>query len=71
MSEQSVTDFRNRARAWLAENAPRRSASEDEPGEQARSDTGGDNRHDHPENDDPAGEAPGDHGARIRPAQWY
>jgi alkylation response protein AidB-like acyl-CoA dehydrogenase len=38
MSEQSVTDFRNRARAWLAENAPRRSAGEDEPGESARAD---------------------------------
>ena len=37
MSEQSVTDFRNRARAWLAENAPRRGAG-DEPGEQARAD---------------------------------
>src|SRR5580692_1887617 len=30
MSEQSVTDFRNRARAWLAENAPRRGAGDDE-----------------------------------------
>jgi alkylation response protein AidB-like acyl-CoA dehydrogenase len=30
MSEQSVTDFRNRARAWLAENAPRRGAADDE-----------------------------------------
>jgi alkylation response protein AidB-like acyl-CoA dehydrogenase len=30
MSEQSVTDFRNRARAWLAENAPRRGAPDDE-----------------------------------------
>ena len=34
MSEQSVTDFRNRARAWLAENAPRRGSGDDggEPG---------------------------------------
>jgi len=38
MSEQSVTDFRNRARAWLAENAPRRSAGDDEPGERASAD---------------------------------
>ncbi len=30
MSEQSVTDFRNRARAWLAENAPRRGAADEE-----------------------------------------
>jgi alkylation response protein AidB-like acyl-CoA dehydrogenase len=30
MSEQSVTDFRNRVRAWLAENAPRRGAADDE-----------------------------------------
>jgi alkylation response protein AidB-like acyl-CoA dehydrogenase len=30
MSEQSATDFRNRARAWLAENAPRRGAADDE-----------------------------------------
>jgi alkylation response protein AidB-like acyl-CoA dehydrogenase len=30
MSEQSVTDFRNRARAWLAENAPRRGGADDE-----------------------------------------
>jgi len=29
MSEQSVTDFRNRARAWLAENAPRRGADDE------------------------------------------
>jgi alkylation response protein AidB-like acyl-CoA dehydrogenase len=38
MSEQSATDFRNRARAWLAENAPRRAAGGDEPGESARAD---------------------------------
>ena len=37
MSEQSVTDFRNRARAWLAENAPRRAAA-DEEAEPARAD---------------------------------
>jgi alkylation response protein AidB-like acyl-CoA dehydrogenase len=30
MSEQSVTDFRNRARAWLAENAPRQAGDDDE-----------------------------------------
>jgi alkylation response protein AidB-like acyl-CoA dehydrogenase len=30
MSEQSVTDFRNRARAWLAENAPRRGSADEE-----------------------------------------
>jgi alkylation response protein AidB-like acyl-CoA dehydrogenase len=29
MSEQSVTDFRNRARAWLAEHAPRRGADDE------------------------------------------
>jgi alkylation response protein AidB-like acyl-CoA dehydrogenase len=33
MSEQSVTDFRNRARAWLEQHAPRRGA--DEGGESA------------------------------------
>src|ERR1700722_10791669 len=38
MSEQSVTDFRNRARAWLAENAPRRAAADDESGGPARAD---------------------------------
>jgi alkylation response protein AidB-like acyl-CoA dehydrogenase len=39
MSEQSATDFRNRARAWLAENAPRRAADGDGEGaEQARAD---------------------------------
>ena len=38
MSEQSVTDFRNRARAWLAENAPRRSGGDDESAESARAD---------------------------------
>jgi alkylation response protein AidB-like acyl-CoA dehydrogenase len=38
MSEQSVTDFRNRARAWLAENAPRRSGGDDESAEPARAD---------------------------------
>jgi alkylation response protein AidB-like acyl-CoA dehydrogenase len=32
MSEQSVTDFRNRARAWLEQNAPRR-GGDDEGGE--------------------------------------
>jgi alkylation response protein AidB-like acyl-CoA dehydrogenase len=37
MSEQSVTDFRNRARAWLEQNAPRR-GGDDEGGEQGRSD---------------------------------
>ncbi len=31
MSELSVTDFRNRARAWLEQNAPRRGGGEDEP----------------------------------------
>jgi alkylation response protein AidB-like acyl-CoA dehydrogenase len=36
MSEQSVADFRNRARAWLAENAPRRAAADDESGGPAR-----------------------------------
>ncbi len=38
MSEQSVTDFRNRARAWLAENAPRRSAGDDESADSAPAD---------------------------------
>jgi alkylation response protein AidB-like acyl-CoA dehydrogenase len=38
MSEQSVTDFRDRARAWLAENAPRRSAGDEESGGPARAD---------------------------------
>src|SRR5215472_4223084 len=37
MSEQSVTDFRNRARAWLEQNAPRR-GGDDESGEAGRSD---------------------------------
>ncbi|HTR93998.1 MAG TPA: acyl-CoA dehydrogenase family protein [Trebonia sp.] len=37
MSEQSVTDFRNRARAWLEANAPRR-GSDDEAGEAGRAD---------------------------------
>jgi alkylation response protein AidB-like acyl-CoA dehydrogenase len=32
MSELSVTDFRNRARAWLEQNAPRRGGSDAEPG---------------------------------------
>jgi alkylation response protein AidB-like acyl-CoA dehydrogenase len=36
MSERSVTDFRNRARAWLEQNAPRRGG--EEPGEQGRAD---------------------------------
>jgi alkylation response protein AidB-like acyl-CoA dehydrogenase len=36
MSEQSVADFRNRARAWLAENAPRRAAADDESAGPAR-----------------------------------
>jgi alkylation response protein AidB-like acyl-CoA dehydrogenase len=38
MSEQSVIDFRNRARAWLAENAPRMAAADDESGGPARAD---------------------------------
>jgi alkylation response protein AidB-like acyl-CoA dehydrogenase len=37
MSEQSVTDFRNRARAWLEHNAPRR-GGDDELGESGRAD---------------------------------
>jgi alkylation response protein AidB-like acyl-CoA dehydrogenase len=32
MSELSVTDFRNRARAWLEQNAPRRGGGDAEPG---------------------------------------
>jgi alkylation response protein AidB-like acyl-CoA dehydrogenase len=32
MSEESVTDFRNRARAWLEQNAPRRGGGGGEPG---------------------------------------
>jgi alkylation response protein AidB-like acyl-CoA dehydrogenase len=38
MSELSVTDFRNRARAWLEQNAPRRGGSGEEPGEPGRAD---------------------------------
>jgi alkylation response protein AidB-like acyl-CoA dehydrogenase len=36
MSEVSVTDFRNRARAWLEENAPRRASADGESGEPGR-----------------------------------
>jgi len=35
MSEQSVAEFRNRARAWLAANAPRRAGGDDASGEPA------------------------------------
>jgi alkylation response protein AidB-like acyl-CoA dehydrogenase len=38
MSEVSETDFRNRARAWLAENAPRRAGAGGESGEPGRAD---------------------------------
>jgi alkylation response protein AidB-like acyl-CoA dehydrogenase len=37
MNELSVTDFRNRAQAWLEQNAPRRGGGE-EPGEPGRAD---------------------------------
>jgi alkylation response protein AidB-like acyl-CoA dehydrogenase len=36
MSERSVNDFRDRARAWLEQNAPRRGGGEDEPGAAGR-----------------------------------
>jgi alkylation response protein AidB-like acyl-CoA dehydrogenase len=36
MSEVSVTDFRNRACAWLQENAPRRASADGESGEPGR-----------------------------------
>jgi alkylation response protein AidB-like acyl-CoA dehydrogenase len=38
MSELSVTDFRNRARAWLEQHAPRRGGGGQEPGEPGRAD---------------------------------
>jgi alkylation response protein AidB-like acyl-CoA dehydrogenase len=38
MSERSVNDFRNRARAWLEQNAPRRGDDGDEPGGPGRAD---------------------------------
>jgi alkylation response protein AidB-like acyl-CoA dehydrogenase len=38
MSELSVSDFRNRARAWLEQNAPRRGGGGEEPGEPGRAD---------------------------------
>src|ERR1700760_3520312 len=38
MSEQSVTDFRNRAQAWLKEHAPQRDGGDDELSESGRTD---------------------------------
>jgi alkylation response protein AidB-like acyl-CoA dehydrogenase len=38
MSDQSVTEFRNRARAWLEEHAPRQGDGDDELSESARTD---------------------------------
>jgi alkylation response protein AidB-like acyl-CoA dehydrogenase len=38
MSERSVNDFRDRARAWLEQNAPRRGDGDDEPGGPGRAD---------------------------------